>query len=215
MVIGWRRGCSRNPSRGALLSPVPTLRTLVCALGGGDLKTTIDHNHLALFIAALVLVLTLWQGFETRQHNRVSVVPRLNGDISTSKGADESRITYVVESSGLGPAKVTRFSVYHRGQEQPAGAAFNRTMADLQEALGERSVELGIEASELSEGSFLAPGDSEVLFVARAQSDEDASDVVDHVLGTLAIGICYCSVYDDQCRHVSFGQSETSFECSN
>ena len=63
---------------------------------------------LAFFIAFVALAVAIWQGIETRKHNRLSVKPHLY--FSTYSVSGESAGLRVT-NGGLGPAIIKRFSL--------------------------------------------------------------------------------------------------------
>jgi len=157
-------------------------------------------------VAVLVLLLTVWEGYETRQHNRISVVPRLDIDIKVQSSANNKSISYYVESTGLGPVKIVDFTVFynHEGKVSQSDN-FDYLITDLQKLNDKSNVNLDIASSDVDIGSFMAPGVHEVLFKASTESEIGVSDAINkHVRNTLDIVICYCSVYDDQCGQAQF-----------
>ena len=179
-------------------------------------KTKVPHDFLALFVAVLVLLLTVWQGYETRQHNRISVVPKLDFDINVQSSSNKKSISYFVESTGLGPVKIIDFAIFYKQDGKWIQSNnFNHLMADLRTLNEELKVNLDLASSDMDVGSFLAPGVHEVLFKASAESETGVSDVLNaHVRNTLDIVVCYCSVYDDQCGQAQFSNPPiVEYEC--
>ena len=166
----------------------------------------ISYDYLALFVAILVLLLTVWEGYETRQHNRISVVPKLDVDINVQSRSNNKSISYYVESTGLGPVKIVDFMIlYHHKGKIIQSKDFNYLMEDLRKLNNKLEINLDLASSDMDVGSFMAPGVNEVLFKASAESETGVSDEINkHVRDTLDIVICYCSVYDDQCGQVQF-----------
>ncbi len=67
-------------------------------------------EHAATIIAILALLFTIYQGYLTRRHNRLSVKPFLN---FTNKYDANNIIQYcILKNSGLGPAIITNIKVY-------------------------------------------------------------------------------------------------------
>jgi hypothetical protein len=81
----------------------------------------------AISVAAIALVVSIWQGYETRHHNRLSVRPVLILDVDYTK--DEAVETIRLRNVGTGPAIVKTFTVNEDGQpvqkvgDNPWGAA--------------------------------------------------------------------------------------------
>ncbi|MGB2833314.1 MAG: hypothetical protein WBC07_10210 [Methylotenera sp.] len=72
-----------------------------------------DNSNTIIAISALVL--TVWQGYITRQHNKLSVVPYL----TTWSHADGENGFYSIEimNNGIGPALIKAFQVFVDGIE--------------------------------------------------------------------------------------------------
>jgi len=169
-------------------------------------NTRISHDYLALFVAVLVLFLTVWEGYETRQHNRISVVPKLDFDINVQSSANKKSISYYVESTGLGPVKIVDFAIFYKDDGKVIRSDnFNPLAADLQKINDKLKINLSLASSNMDVGSFIAPGVTEVLFRATAEGKTGVSDEINkYVRDTLDIVVCYCSVYDDQCQQAQF-----------
>lgn len=71
------------------------------------------QSGLALFIAILALAISLWQGFEERRHNRLTVKPLLNFETISHNQTKSIRLS----NNGLGPAVIKGFYVYLDGQK--------------------------------------------------------------------------------------------------
>ena len=56
-------------------------------------------------VAPAAIGLALWEGYENRQHNRISVVPKLDGVRDVDMTAQSFELALL--SRGLGPAVVT------------------------------------------------------------------------------------------------------------
>ena len=74
------------------------------------------QSGLALFIAILALAISLWQGFEERRHNRLTVKPLLSFETISHNQTKSIRLS----NNGLGPAIIKGFYVYLDGQKVDA-----------------------------------------------------------------------------------------------
>lgn len=78
-------------------------------------------KHPEGFIAMLALFLTMYQGYETRKHNRLSVRPKLSLLITDGLGPESSGrdVIYKVtlRSVGLGPAIIKSVVILHEGEK--------------------------------------------------------------------------------------------------
>lgn len=84
-------------------------------------KSQIVTEIATVAIAVIALVVSIWSGIESRQHNRLSVRPALNFDIE--QWLDGTINTIYIKNFGTGPAIVKKFTVYVDDQPaQEAGA---------------------------------------------------------------------------------------------
>lgn len=82
----------------------------------------------AAVIALAALVTSVWQGIETRNHNRQSVQPKLHIDrIEANYTSFESGVVpgFSLINNGIGPAIVRDVRVYVDGSLQPNEYGFN------------------------------------------------------------------------------------------
>lgn len=87
-------------------------------------------------VAGLAVVVSLWQGYETRRHNRLSVKPLIAFDRNYSQNvktpelgaeakADTVRyFTLRLKNQGFGPAIVKRFQLFVEGKGIPVTESF-------------------------------------------------------------------------------------------
>ena len=86
-----------------------------------------------IVIACIALGISIWQGWATRLHNKLSVKPLL--DITTFYSETEPFIGVVVENHGVGPAIIKDFIVYIDGQPaivdsvEAADKVYNATLS--------------------------------------------------------------------------------------
>ncbi len=66
----------------------------------------------AVVIALCALGVSLWQGWQTRAHNRLSVLPNLEIYAHFDLPAPRENIGLYLVNTGVGPAKITRLDVY-------------------------------------------------------------------------------------------------------
>lgn len=73
-----------------------------------------------LCVALLAIGLTVWQGYEMRRHNRLTVQPYLKANAVVNYATESVELTYSLESNGLGPAVYSQILVFDREAESPA-----------------------------------------------------------------------------------------------
>jgi hypothetical protein len=78
-----------------------------------------------IVIACVAVCISIWQGWVTRQHNKLSVKPIL--EIFTSTTKDGTSMGVRVENHGTGPAIIKDFFVYFKGKPTKVD---NREKAD-------------------------------------------------------------------------------------
>jgi len=74
----------------------------------GDDTATIVIAVASTFIALCALGISVWTGFLTRQHNRLSVMPKLE----IYKNFDDEWSGLYISNLGFGPAKLVEFKIW-------------------------------------------------------------------------------------------------------
>lgn len=67
----------------------------------------------SIIIAGLALIITLWQGYVTRKHNRLSVTPRLCFSQTIVPEEKSKKVT----NKGIGPAIIKKVRIYLDGKQ--------------------------------------------------------------------------------------------------
>ncbi len=76
-------------------------------------------NNPSVVISICALLLTMYQAWATRKHNRLSVQPRLSTQSQIERDVTEERIIRVIatlSNSGLGPAIIKSFEILVNGK---------------------------------------------------------------------------------------------------
>ena len=71
----------------------------------------------AMVIALASIVVSVWQGMETRKHYRLSVRPKI--EIFYNSDSERQLIGYTMCNNGLGPAMITEKNIYIDGEPVP------------------------------------------------------------------------------------------------
>lgn len=71
------------------------------------------YNVITLLIALIALVFSLWQGFEIKKQNRLSLKPML----TFLKYESFEKYEIILSNKGLGPAIIKSFRIYHNKKE--------------------------------------------------------------------------------------------------
>ena len=147
----------------------------------------------AIVIAVASLAITLYEAKATREHDRMSVWPRLTQESSDSAGRYERTITNV----GLGPALVRSFEVRLDGTAESSWSPVANAL------LAGHSPD-GAFFSAVGPGTVLLPGHTIHVLTLIAGSASGAAMAQDH---RVTSRLCYCSLYDD-CWSVTTGQAD-------
>ena len=167
---------------------------------------------LTLVIAFSAIGLAIWEGLENRRHNRLTVLPRVGGEIDAGRDGDSEFVRVGIESTGLGPAVLTRFDIYLDGALQDEASRIGSgRWAGVASALESDHAITQMNAHAIEAGYYLPPGREMVIFEAsrpqRAAGDTAAPLMA--ILDRLAIQICYCSVYGSDCDDVGLTTGDT------
>jgi hypothetical protein len=204
---------------------------------GGDSNSLqqrlqITSTVVTLCVALLAIGLTVWQGYEMRRHNRLTVQPYLKTNAVVNFAGESVELTYSLESTGLGPAVYSKILVYDREDESPSepirvsgpdDAMINPMVSP--DFLGRfataKSLGIGYTNAPLRH-RYVHPTGEEVVFLTVRLGQREPDDaagtpddgIVDNrlesslsqlqdSLRTKSYVICYCSVYGDNCGQVS------------
>lgn len=155
-------------------------------------------ENVASIIAACAMFATFWQGYIVMRHNKLSVQPQL---VFTSRIAIIDRIPTILvtlSNTGLGPAKLTSYSLSINNQEIDFT---NHNMVP--ELIHSRLLELGIQTSIKDvyishEDDYLKVND-DVQMLKLAVHDIGKQPITDKDLGEIAdkiaVHVKYSSLY--------------------
>lgn len=177
--------------------PVPDPEETPSSRGDGLLRRI--QPALTLLIAFTAIGLAAWEGIENRRHNRLSVLPRLAGQVETGQDTAGEYARMTVESTGLGPAVIRAFRVYLDGAlvDTSGGGRWQEVIANLSKD-GTR-----ISAHAFGRGYYLPAGRQQLLFEARRPPTVSSGEpALADVSSRLALQICYCSIYETDCDEV-------------
>ena len=149
-----------------------------------DANTCISLS--AMLIALVGLGLSLWEGFENRGHNRLSVRPKM----TFSYFYDDKEVWYELQNRGLGPAVIKWFEVRINGQLQ-------KDWKDMFNALGIDYNKANPHFTVPMQGSIFQPGIPSTLFAVNINTHEGQLLMAN--LDNIDLKICFCSMYDDDC----------------
>ncbi len=143
----------------------------------------------AIVIALASIIVTTWQGIETRKHNRLSVRPKLEIVFESGKG----HFGYVVKNNGLGPAIITGKKIFVDGEE-----INYRGFSGLSDFIEK----LNLDNRDLSHGAIF-PGKSfmngEVQYIVNFEMTEkdDPEKLLPEIYKRVGFEITYESMYGE------------------
>ncbi len=141
----------------------------------------------AIIVALCSLGMTIYEARATREHDRVSVWPRIYQTVSDSA----HRYIRTVTNVGVGPAIIRSFEVQVDGVAKHSWAEV--TQAALQ--VGQQPLpRMATFYSAFGKGSVLLPGAHLDLLTISSDTLSGRLVAVEHRIRSSA---CYCSVYDE------------------
>jgi len=142
-------------------------------------------------IALAALGATIWQGFLTRRHNRLSVTPLLKLDRVV---AHNKEIAVILKNTGVGPAIIQTYDIKVDGNLiQGRGIARMRAALD---SLGLENYSFEIYTPFSDEA--LAVGESTTLFISSPNSTDGERKQIRAVVPRIQFIIRYKSIYGDE-----------------
>lgn len=145
----------------------------------------------AIIIALVSIIVAIWQGVETRKHNRLSVQPRL--DLAYSLDYDNGLAKFTIKNNGLGPA------IFDNASASINGDNYNLNDPSIFFAFLKR---LGIDSipvtfDNIEFGSTLMPNELLNIFMVEIKSLDEQEIDARKLLNNVKIKIRYKSLYDE------------------
>jgi hypothetical protein len=151
-------------------------------------RSWVSANWLGKFISLCALALSVYQGYKTREHDRLMVTPRM----VLSFGNHKESVGWVESNTGLGPAIVNSFEVLVNGRPVASWPYVLTT--------------IGVEAiSGQSQFAVLYPRGTipaETQALLAIQGPASAKAAVAAGFSHVEPRLVYCSIYDE-CWEVS------------
>lgn len=143
----------------------------------------------AIIIALASVSIAIWEGVETRKHNRLSVRPKFEIHFISSK----DNYGYELVNSGLGPAIITGIRIFV-DNEEIHGKGFSG-YDELLEKLGLQNKLIAHDA--VAAGITVRAGDKKKIIVFGFSEDDDPATILPEVYQRVRIEIGYNSMYDE------------------
>ena len=151
-------------------------------------------SYSAIIIAVASIVVTIWQGIETRRHYRLSVRPKLEITFSSNKES----FGYILTNNGLGPAIITKKKIFVDGEEisYSGFSEYDDLINKLN--LNDRK----ISHSGLYSGKTIKADDKLNIIRFSLNAGEKPDSLIREVYGRVGMEISYKSMYDEKftCR---------------
>jgi len=165
------------------------------------------NSHGAAVLAVSAIFLAAWEGYENRNHNRLSVLPHI-GTLNSFNGREQS-YELNLSSTGLGPAVITGFYTFVDGK-LAYPVENSSPWNDAKSFLRSNGLKVTADAS-VGAGQFIPPGDSKnLLKVSRVDESVKLEDWRESI-SKLGVLVCYCSVYGGNCAGVKTGSVNLEF----
>lgn len=156
-------------------------------------------------IALAALFVAVWQGYLSRQHNRLSLRPHLTFLHKLSD--DNPRFFLELQNNGVGPAEIKDFRIYLDNKHDDHFEA--PSWLTHLDSIGLKGKACG---ASYDPGEFLAAGKS--LQILRYESRDDSTSTIQirKALQRLRIEVTYRSVYGDE-HEAIFTMDVSIFDC--
>ena len=149
---------------------------------------------MSVFIALTALIVSVWQGYETRKHNRLTVKPILNFtknynstyDIIGTDTVVTRKYQLVLSNNGTGPAIVKSFKLYFDGEELIPEEGFY--LWGMLNKITPKDIRIA-QSGWLDGGDVVKIGDDRSLI---------RCNIVDDYLNRTEIEIIYQSIYEEE-----------------
>lgn len=144
----------------------------------------------AIIIATASIFVAVWQGYETRKHNRLSVRPKLQ----ISYSVDEERFGYILINNGLGPATITEIKIFIDGIEMT-----NPGFSGYDELIDKLNFNNRRKAhSSLNPGTNIKAGEMKNIILFNIEKDDNLDELLPTIYQRISMEITYMSMYNEE-----------------
>ena len=159
----------------------------------------------SIAIALMALAVTIWQGYLTRTHNRVSLRPHLTFQHKLSDS--DPRFQLDIQNNGVGPAEITKFQVLLDGKAQdhfeaPSWLAILDTIGLQGRACG----------ATYDPGEFIAANQTLQLLKVECGRNPVTIRQVRQAMQRVTVHVSYKSIYGDS-HEARFDMPPSIFDC--
>lgn len=154
------------------------------------------HGRTDLILAATAILLSAVSIYIALQHGRtmerlVAANSWPNLSIGTSNEDDAGRddITFDIQNTGVGPARIDTLELFYRGVAQPDWATLLRTCCGAKK--------ISFETSKVTDEVLPARATVQPLRVKRAAMGDAVWSALNVERFKMDVRVCYCSVFDE------------------
>mgnify|MGYP000754828852 CR=1 FL=1 len=140
----------------------------------------------SIVIAICALGLTIWQGWMTREHNRLSVQPA----ICSWAHQDENNAHYWIQNKGHGTAKISSFDFYVKGKKATT-EELRQVIRQRIKNYGDNEIHIGIFESN----SYFEKGEKVDLIKITTTNNETKPVPFEAILDDCQLIVKYRSLY--------------------
>jgi len=148
-----------------------------------------------LFVSIIALTVSLWQAHESRRHNRLSVTPKLN--IEVTKNQRDGIFELVLKNQGVGPAIIESIELFENDKAHKVNTLSSEYWGKL---LDETQVNspYGYEISyeHIQKGYYVRPEEAISLLTIQ-QLDPSSWQDIEVALQKVIFIIHYRSIYEE------------------
>ena len=145
----------------------------------------------AIIIAVVSVVVTVWQGIETRRHNRLSVQPRL--ELTFALSYKEDKADFTLKNKGLGPAILGNATAVING------TTYNLNDTDrffeFLDKMGIGSVSISFDNLEYE--STVIPNETLTIFSVKISDLKNLGIKPPSIMTNVKVSIKYKSLYEE------------------
>jgi hypothetical protein len=143
----------------------------------------------AIIIAFTSICISIWEGMETRNHNRLSVRPKL--EVFFNGGKDS--FGYNVINSGLGPAIITKMKISIDGNK--INSAGFSGFDEFINKLDLKGIDLS--HSAIDSGITIIAGSSKIIIGCKFDKTDNRDKLLTNIFKRVSIALGYVSMYNE------------------
>jgi hypothetical protein len=175
-------------------------------------KSIIGHlaDYSSFVISICALALSIYSAWESRQHDKISVQPRLEFSMAGDQNAPEVGI--YIANNGLGPAFLTGMRIYLDGVRMSGwNDVANKTQAEANSPFKQ----VGLISTRDFTSKTIKSGETDDLLTTPGSNATDG--IVHLLIDRLFVIVDYSSVYGDPLVHCKIGQTgdDNSKDCTS